>query len=185
MTTDTEHLRKWVRHNLVLFLLGCFLLIDVLSISTLLENQQLNPRMDVVKEMTLSGDDAFEQVPKISDIRGPRIDTEAASVIVETREGPLPAHIFVFLLFAYAALLVFSLVYDFERTVEIRWGWESMLTGFALLAWFVWGSTAATLWYPLTVLKTGLLIYAVYLYFYDRRMLRRSLEEERIFVDEN
>jgi len=109
----------------------------------------------------------------------PRIDNQAW--YVETgkaskafRQG-LPVEIWIFLLATYLGILIFNLAYDFSRTRKPRWVWESILTLLALGAWFVLDSPREALWFPLYVLKLGLITYVAYLVLFQNK---KELEEE-------
>lgn len=116
-------------------------------------------------------------IPKISEIKGPRIDDEAAAVerVAVCNDGKetcstLPTGIWLFLLVAYGALLIFNLAYNFKQAMKIQWFWELLYTLLALAAWYAWDSCgAANIWYPEFVLKTGIVIYGIYLYFFQKK----------------
>ncbi|HCP09060.1 MAG TPA: hypothetical protein DIT25_04680, partial [Candidatus Moranbacteria bacterium] len=114
------------------------------------------------------------ETPKISEIEGPMIDAGAASVMAEdgsagSSEKVLPAKIWIYLLFAYCFLKVFNLSFRFQESAGIRWAWEAAYTFLALFAWSAWDKSADFVWFPLYVLKLGILIYLAYLYFFARK----------------
>lgn len=120
---------------------------------------------------------------KISEIDGPRIDTEAASIVVDDEEAPLvasaavfPGQFWVFLLLAYVALLVFNLSYTFENVVTPQWFWETLYTFLALVTWMFLDSGALYTWFPLMVIKLALLIFVLYVYLLEKRGLPDTQE---------
>ena len=119
----------------------------------------------------------MKNIPKISDIKGPRIDDQAASVermaVCSNEEKAcqtLPNGIWMFLLFAYGALLIFNLTYKFKEATKIQWYWELIYTMLAIIAWYVWDQCGnMNIWYPEFVLKIGIVIYGIYLYFFQKK----------------
>ena len=117
-------------------------------------------------------------IPKISNIKGPRVDNQAASVerivINNSKEktipkSVLPIKIWVFLVFAYIALLIFNLAYNFNYAVKVQWFWELLLTLLAITVWYAFDFQKTNIWYPVFILKAGILIYAAYLYFFNKK----------------
>lgn len=139
-------------------------------------------------------------VLKLSEIDGPRIDFEAATITLSeapaTTEAPvttvttettataatLPGELWVLLILAYAALLVFNFSYTFNRVVAPQWGWEAFYTLAALWGWLVMDPTMLYPWFPLMILKTGLIIFALYAYLLERR-LREEEKQPSLFVE--
>lgn len=116
-------------------------------------------------------------VLKISDIDGPRIDDEAAAVVVEESDPdtfpatrPLPAGLWIGLFFAYAALLAFNLIAGYRQSagLGIQWRWELIQTAFFLIGWTVWDGYLTAPWFPFAILKAGLILYVAYLAWPDR-----------------
>lgn len=172
---------KTLKDNRIVILLGLVLIIDIFSVSffTRPNEQGLLLVSEQVVETTpaLRNFDSA-QIPKISEIRGSRIDDEAAMTVVEETLSKttqarkciiLPVEIWVFLLVAFIALLVFNLAYNFERATKIQWGWELALALLPLVAWYVWDGCRAYVWFPLYSIKMGIIIYALYLYFFDQK----------------
>jgi len=117
-----------------------------------------------------------KNIPRISDIKGPRIDDQAASAtrvaVCDTEKvcQTLPTGIWMFLLFAYGALLIFNLTYKFKEATKIQWYWELIYTILAIIAWYAWNSCGTiNIWYPEFVLKIGIVIYGIYLYFFQKK----------------
>ena len=184
----SEKILQSLRGNLVVILLGVFLVIDIFSLSFM-----TRPDSDNLLQISGPSGAAADaertaqkprvsdsmQVLKISEIKGPRIDDQAAMVIVDTEAAgtavaqrrcfSLPADIWIFLLIAYVALLIFNLTYDFGRTTRVQWGFELTLTLLTLVAWYAWDRCSAQIWFPLYVIKLGILMYALYLYFFDKK----------------
>lgn len=118
----------------------------------------------------------------------PRIDEEAASIVYENEEADcdssaavppaaaLPAGAWIFLLGAYIFLLLFNLSADFGKTRKIRWFWETVFTLLALSAWFVYDPSRSFTWYPLYVLKLGLITYLFYIYFFIGKKEKNKTE---------
>lgn len=116
-------------------------------------------------------------ISKISDIDGPRIDDGAASI---SRRSPgtsqrcpnLSKGVWVFIMIAYAVLLVFNLAYGFKNTNRLRWRAGLVLTTTAILAWYVLDQCRLDVWFPLNILKVGIFIYAFYLYFFNKKQIQ-------------
>lgn len=114
---------------------------------------------------------------KISDDFGPRIDSEAAAIVKKDNKiiplcQTLPGELWILLLAAYLFLLFFNLFYDFENAWKIRWFWEGLYTLLALFGWYAWDSCHINIWFPLYVIKLGVIVYLVYLYlFYKQKEL--------------
>jgi hypothetical protein len=114
---------------------------------------------------------------RISDDFGPRIDSEAA--MVEKVDGKIipvcktfPNELWILLLASYVFLLLFNLFYDFQHSQKIHWFWESLYTVLALWAWYAYDTCRLNLWFPLYVIKLGLIAYLIYLYiFYKKKEL--------------
>lgn len=174
-------LGRWARRNLVVLLLGCVLVVNAISIGVMYDTMTIGG----VQTNAYGFWENKGPMPRLTDIREPSIDATAAwTEVITTPTETLPLRLWMFLLIAYVALLVFNLAFPFERTVRIQWRFEALLTALVLLAWYQWDTAEAYPWFPLAILQTGILVYAIYLYFFDRRMLRRALEEERIFVED-
>lgn len=120
----------------------------------------------------------------------PRIDDEAASVARESEEAirnpgkavpicaALPAEIWIFLLAAYLFLLIFNLSYDFGKLKKIRWFWEGLFTLLAIYAWYAYDGCRTFIWFPLYVMKLGIIIYLFYIYLMAEKLKTEKTKEE-------
>ncbi|MFA6383465.1 MAG: hypothetical protein WCX17_03505 [Parcubacteria group bacterium] len=130
-------------------------------------------------------------VPKLSEVRGPSIDGEAAAVVSEEKNAACPVasktavcqtwppEIWIFLLTAYLFLLIFNLGLTFGKRSTIQWVWEAIITLLGLGTWFLWDQCRTSLWYPLFVITLGILIYLFYLYFFNENLRRISDEGKK------
>ncbi len=112
---------------------------------------------------------------RISEIDGPRID-EVAAVTYQEAEVFIPEEIWWFLLLAYGALLVFNFAYTFERANSPQWFWEVMYTLCVLLGWAVLDPVGTERWFPLMILKEGLILFTLYLYLLEKRLAVKILQ---------
>ena len=120
----------------------------------------------------------------------PRIDDEAASVARESEEvicnpgkatpicATFPAEIWIFLLAAYLFLLVFNLSCGFGKSKKIRWFWEGLFTLLALYAWYNYDGCRTFIWFPLYVMKFGIIIYLFYIYLMAEKLKIEKTKEE-------
>lgn len=189
MNVNISHdIKQAAQEHLVAFLLVALCVLQVLSLSLFLNWTVADDASDIGGEMEglvrVEKLQEFSEIPKLSSIRGPQITDEAAMVIA-TAEGEtipvracdtLPVRLWVFLLIAYLALLVFNLAAGFGRRTTLQWFWEATYTGLALLAWPVWDGCGSAAWYPLAVMQMGILVYLLYLYFFEHRMRRIDYE---------
>lgn len=129
-------------------------------------------------EVAVMGEGIPAPLLKISEIDGPRIDDVAASVVASQTQA-LPGELWVFLLLAYMALLVFNFSYTFERVSEPQWGWEAFYTLIALWGWSVLDTERMYLWFPLMILKSGLILFALYVSLLERRLQGEQGEKEK------
>ena len=121
---------------------------------------------------------------KISDDFAPRIDSEAALVVKEDNQiiplcQTLPGELWILLLAAYLFLLFFNLFYDFEHAKKIRWFWEGFYTLLALGAWYFYDECHQNIWFPLYVLRLGVIVYLAYLYLlYTQKEIQPLTDED-------
>ncbi|MDP3956970.1 MAG: hypothetical protein Q8Q10_00515, partial [bacterium] len=123
-----------------------------------------------------------EPIQKISEIKGQQIDDEAAMIVVEGSSpapacATLPIGIWVFLLIAYAALLIFNFSYTFERAIRPQWFLEAVITVLALVAWYAWDECHANVWFPFAIVKFGLIIFALYAYLLEKKLSLEGKEK--------
>lgn len=137
--------------------------------------KQSTPQLEIISGAKDSG-----HTPKLSEIRGPRIDKEAAAVMRSEKTAAcftFPANVWVFILCAYLFLLIFNLAYGYLKNSQIQWFWEFLYTALALGTWFYFDQCRASLWFPLYVLKLGIIIYLFYLYFLNEKGKEKSDKE--------
>ena len=175
---DSRWWRKWLVLGMLLGLLG--LEIASLPWCALVPADRLG-YMTVPAENIIITATATAPVLRISDIDGPRIDDEAAAVVVEEPEpvmlpAPrlLPTSVWIFLFFAYAILLAFNLIVGYWQSagLGIQWRWELIQTALFLIGWTVWDGYLAAPWFPFVLLKAGLILYVAYLAWPDRARSR-------------
>ena len=175
-----KEMLPFIKKNSLVILLVLFLVVDIFFSILSFKNQQ-NIQQRQLGQKTFLQKDSLQNfntknIPRISDIKGPRIDDQAASVerVVVRNTGKktcstLPAGIWMFLIFAYGALLIFNLAYKFKEATKIQWYWELIYTLLAIIAWYVWDQCGnLNIWYPEFVLKAGIVIYGIYLYFFNK-----------------
>jgi Flp pilus assembly protein TadB len=142
----------------------------------------------------ISDKNISNKTQKLSEMSGPSIGDEAA---FDERGGEaansscqknlacfsLPAVMWIFLLAAYLALLIFNLGITFGKRETIQWFWEAVLTIFALGAWFWMDGCRTNVWYPLFILMLGILIYLFYLYFFEqkRKLTENDKKQDSLF----
>ncbi len=173
------------KHGVVVLII-LFFVLEAVSMSSLFWRTQpadqgsVSERSTAV-EQVVSPPVVSDRVLKISEIHGPRIDVEAAMTVVEVggavatvRCFTLPAGMWVFLLIVYVALLVFNLTYGFWQVSSGRpqWFWELLYTVLFIVGWYVWDGCQTNVWFPLSVIKMGVILYALYLYFFDQKRKR-------------
>ncbi len=134
-----------------------------------------------VQEQTWLEEDltqSYGETLRLSEIDGPRIDDGAVMTIVSS--DALPGELWVFLLLAYGALLIFNFSYTFEKVLTPQWGWEAMYTLFVLWGWFVMDTEQLYLWFPWMTLKVGLIVFAVYVSLLEKR---GSVTQQKLFEE--
>ena len=53
--------------------------------------------------------------------------------------------------------------------MKIQWLWELILTFSAVIVWYKFDSCRNNLWYPVFVIKYGIVIYVAYLYLLNKK----------------
>lgn len=159
--------------------------VEVVSLSFVISVQPGGVVMLPVRQARESA--VSEPVLKISEIRGPRIDDQAAMVVVkESAEDTvatqvavsachtLPLDIWAFLLIAYAALLIFNFSYTFRRVTAPQWFWETLYTALFIIGWYAWDGCRDYVWFPFAVVKFGLIVFALYAYLLEKKLSEKT-----------
>jgi len=136
----------------------------------------------VTQTEILSGKEDARAVPKLSEIRGPQIDKEAAAVVKSEKTAicsTFPANVWVLILCGYLFLLVFNLAYGYLKNLHVQWFWEFLYTALAMGTWFYFDQCRTNLWFPLYVLKLGIIIYLFYLYFLNEKSQEKADTEPK------
>jgi hypothetical protein len=136
--------------------------------------------MNVQKEGSLSA--------LVSSYEGGLIDEEAVMVVSESDEvrvvalcRSLPADTWAFLLAIYVLLLAFNLREQGRISGEIaHWRFETFLTVFFLVEWFVFDGCREALWFPLSLIKCSLIVFLI---FQVKNIFSRE-EKSNAFVQE-
>lgn len=154
-------------------LLTFFVFVDIFSYSLILPHSRVQDKKISIQNDSLENYNA-KNIPKLSDIKSPRIDDEAASVEkIAVKDDKacttLPDKIWIFLFLAYIILLIFNLSYNFNQAMKIQWLWELILTFSAVIVWYKFDSCRNNLWYPVFVIKYGIVIYVAYLYLLNKK----------------
>jgi hypothetical protein len=113
-------------------------------------------------------DDARMESLTISQIDGPRIDSQAAMIDMEAKRV-YPAQLFVFLFLAYLALLGYNFGTTFAQATRPQWFWESLYTLSALIGWMILDGETH-LWFPLLTIQTGLTVFVLYVGLLERKL---------------
>ena len=119
----------------------------------------------------------------------PRIDDEAASIVKEDevekpisikapeKKGNIYSQNFWMLLFGfYLFLLIFNLSFEFGKKKKLQWFWEAVFTFLAIYVWDNLDITRSNTWFPGVILESGMVIYAFYFYFLNKKDFERDLE---------
>lgn len=120
--------------------------------------------------------DVLSQRPilKISEIRGPRIDDGAAMIVAGESAAlacqTLPLNLWMFLVIAYIALLVFNFSFTFQEADQPQWFWEVVFTFLFIAGWFVWDGCRSNVWFPFAIARFGLIIFALYIYLLKKKI---------------
>lgn len=180
----TKKFALFAKRNSFLLLLVLFVSVDMFSYALLFsQNNQITKRKNFIPKYSLVNFDV-NNIPKISNIKSSRIDDRAASIEKRTYNNfeekksyhsYLPIKMWVFLFLVYVALLIFNLAYNFNYAVKPQWFWELLYTLLAVTTWYLFDQCKENIWYPVFILKSGSLIYAVYLYFFTKKQKQFSL----------
>lgn len=190
MFTSIAQFKEIATRHLVVIILVALAVVEALSLVAL-------TRMPSQPGLLIYGEEergvvVTQPVLKISEIRGPRIDDEAAMIVADesaessqssyaTRAAmvspcsALPIGIWIFLLAAYVALLIFNFSYTFERAAKPQWFFEVALTMLALIGWYAWDGCRDHIWFPFAVVKFGLITFAIYAYLLEKKSVQKTL----------
>jgi hypothetical protein len=170
-------LKEFGARHLVVIALVLLVVMEIASLA-FVDGVRLNESPSVQPQPTL----------KISDIRGSRIDDQAAMIVIDKSAtvsetlkvacSTLPINVWIFLLIAYVALLVFNFSYTFKQVTEPQWFWETLYTVLALVGWYSLDDCRAHIWFPLAVVKFGLIIFIVYLYLLEKKPSELEIAKE-------
>lgn len=144
-------------------------------------------------EASLVPENLKSDSPRVSPFADPtpRIYDEAASIVRESEKiicnsgkavpicASLPAEVWIFLLVAYLFILVFNLSYGFGKSKKIRWFWEGLFTFLAIYAWYGYDGCRTFIWFPLYVMKLGIIIYLFYIYLMADKLKTEKKEEDK------
>jgi|GEM_PF-5710043 len=174
--------------NRINLLLGNNLLVTVLCLLLIIEfvSLSLEPTFRDSGEIQTAGDTERlwnGGVLRISEIDGPRIDSMAAMIVAPDEKPALPASTFLFVLIAYVMLLIYNFSATFRRVTKPQWFWETLYTVSALLGWYLIDGTVHY-WFPLLVVKTGLLIFALYLVLFSEKLSKEALKRSALSPNE-
>lgn len=182
--------REWGKRHLVVIALVALAVVEVFSVAALIQvpSQPGLISYGTEEEASLT----FQPTLKISEIQGSRIDDEAAMVVVEeslesTCAAPsalalcstLPIGIWVFLVAAYVALLIFNFSYTFTQATRPQWFFEAALTMLALIGWYAWDGCRTNNWVPFAIVKFGLIVFALYAYLLEKKLLAEREQAEK------
>lgn len=163
---------EWVKDNRVVVLLALVLVVNLFSIGLVLT---------LYAERIANFN---EPIQKLSQIDGPRISSVAATTVAQGGafcRDILPVTMWVFLLVAYIALLVFNLSSTFKKAIKVQWLWETILTLAFLVGWVLWDTCRTNLWFPLSLIQIGVVIFALYLYFFEKKLSKEREEMSKLF----
>ncbi|MEK9151566.1 MAG: hypothetical protein AAB547_02955 [Patescibacteria group bacterium] len=188
-------LREGCGRHLVVIILVALAVVEALSLVAL-------TRMPSQPGLLIYGEEergviVTQPVLKISEIRGPRIDDEAAMIVADesaelsrsSRRSScatqaavspcptLPIGIWIFLLAAYVALLIFNFSYTFRQAARPQWFWETLYTALALIGWYAWDGCRDHIWFPFAVVQFGLITFAIYAYLLEKRLLEKEKQD--------
>lgn len=112
----------------------------------------------------------------LSDVQAPMVNDTAASIecyddsiSTEIKQNTLPMRVWIFMLVSYVSLLIFNLSYDFGTRNRVQWAFELLLTYVYVFEWVYFDPSGINIWFPLYVIKLGIIVYCAYLYFYKKR----------------
>ena len=189
MFTLIEQFKGGCKRHLVVVTLVALMAVEVLSLTF-----SIGVQPDSLFSDQSAGESVVIQtqpIQKISEIRGPRIDEEAAMVVAEeslesssmiqavVHCSLLPLSIWVFLVAAYVALLLFNFSYTFEQQIRPQWFFELALTVFVLISWYFLDECRTVPWFPFDIMKFGLITFALYAYLFEKKLVETREQAEK------
>jgi len=161
--------------HLVVIVLVLLAVVEIVSLAF-----AINVKLDNI------GVEPAQKILKISEIRGPRIDDQAAMIVVDENHreavmlvsacSTLPLNVWVFLLMVYVALLIFNFSYTFQQSVKPQWRWEVLYGLLAIIGWYAWDECREQSWFPFAVVKFGLIIFTIYVYLLEKKSGQKDLK---------
>ncbi|MEK9173805.1 MAG: hypothetical protein AAB845_00900 [Patescibacteria group bacterium] len=77
--------------------------------------------------------------------------------------GSLPESAWIFLVCIYVLLMAFNLREQYRLYGDIRyWRFEALITAFFLFEWLVFDTCREQAWFPLTLIKSGLILVLIF-----------------------
>lgn len=116
---------------------------------------------------------------KISEIQDPTIDSGAAAISLEEetcRTGEtLPGSVWFLFLLSMGVLIFGNFAFAIYSKKHLEWLPEAGYVLVALLVWWFVDPCHQTLWFPVTLVKISLLIFALYVYLLEKEANRREV----------
>ena len=185
MFTSIVQFKKNCKRHLVVIVLASLAIVEAAFLSFVISVQPDGAIMLPVQQVRESI--VSEPVLKISEIRGSRIDDDAAMIVVEESAtsscapqaaasacSTLPLDIWVFLLIAFVTLLVFNFSYTFKHTMKPQWGWEASYMVLFIIGWYAWDGCRDHVWFPFAVVKFSLIVFALYAYLLEKKLSEKT-----------
>ena len=183
-------LQEWSKRHLVVIALVVLAAAEALSVAAFVTVPS-QPELIAYQEEQRTT--VVQPTLRISEIRGPQIDDEAAMIVaaepVETAGAmssattgacsTLPLYLWVFLVVAYAALLIFNFSFTFARATKPQWFLEVSLTLLAVSGWYVLDECRTHNWFPFAIVQFGLIVFALYAYLLEKKLSEKAEEIEK------
>lgn len=110
---------------------------------------------------------------KISEIESPTIDGGAATISLEEElcltAEPFPGEVWFLVLLVMGILLAGNFVWALSTKQKMEWVPEAIYVILAFVLWWVLDACHTTVWFPVALLKISLLIFALYLYLFEKK----------------
>lgn len=115
-----------------------------------------------------------EVVLQLSEIAAPTIDEVAAMITTEeeaclSEQALLPGGAWLILLLFMGALLIWNFALALLTKQKLEWIPEVAYVVLILLIWNFFDPCHAAAWFPVALIKTSLLIFALYLYLFEKQ----------------